>query len=105
MIEQELGLVQVVAHGAHLLLALHLGSADCLVSAGLVAERLVGISQLLLYHAAVAVSLLKQGSSFLESILVCVGTPVSRDQAVRGRRLRPAFLLETLLHIADVALN
>merc|ERR1711936_1220987 len=98
-------LVQVVAHGAHLLLALHLGSADRLVGAGLVAERLVGISQLLLYHAAVAVSLLKQGSSFLESILVCVGTPVSRDQAVRGRRLRAAFLLETLLHIADVALS
>merc|ERR1712203_131870 len=57
-------LVQVVAHGAHLLLALHLGSADCLVGASLVAERLVGISPMLLYHAAVAVSLLKQGSSF-----------------------------------------
>ena len=41
-------LVEVVAHGSHLLLALHLGPADRLVGASLVAERLVGVGQLLL---------------------------------------------------------
>ena len=41
-------LVEVVAHGSHLLLALHLGPADRLVGAGLVTERLVGVGQLLL---------------------------------------------------------
>merc|ERR1719234_1872475 len=55
-------LVQVVAHGAHLLLALHLCTADGLVGASLVAERLVGVGKLLLNHATLAVGLLKQGS-------------------------------------------
>ena len=41
-------LVKVVAHGSHLLLALHLGPADRLVGASLVAEGLVGVGQLLL---------------------------------------------------------
>merc|ERR1719447_2171404 len=70
-------LVEVVAHGAHLLLALHLGTADRLVGASLVAEGLVGVSKLLLNHATVAVGLLKQGSCLLQSILVGVGAPVS----------------------------
>merc|ERR550519_2152439 len=75
-------LVQVVAHGAHLLLALHLGTADRLVSASLIAKRFVGVGKLLLNHATVAVGLLKQGSCLLQSILVGVGAPVSGDEAV-----------------------
>merc|ERR1719412_852306 len=70
-------LVQVVAHGAHLLLALHLGTADRLVGASLIAKRLISVGKLLLNHATVAVGLLKQGSCLLQSILVGVGAPVS----------------------------
>ena len=42
-------LVQVVAHGAHLLFALHLGPADRLVRARLVAQALVRVCKLLLH--------------------------------------------------------
>merc|ERR1719186_137366 len=51
-------LIQVVAHGPHLLLALHLGTADCLVGASLIAKRFVSVSKLLLNHATITVGLL-----------------------------------------------
>merc|ERR1719370_976353 len=98
-------LVQVVAHGAHLLLALHLRAADRLVCASLVAQALVRVRKLLLHHAAVAVSLLQKSPGLLESVLVGISPPVRGDQVVRGDRLGPALLLETLLHVADVALD
>merc|ERR1719264_617476 len=98
-------LVQVVAHGAHLLLALHLGTADRLVGASLIAQRLVGVGKLLLNHATVAVGLLKQGSCLLQSILVGVGAPVSGDEAVGGGGLGSALFLEPLLNTPDVPLD
>merc|ERR1719382_1446078 len=98
-------LIQVVAHGAHLLLALHLGTADCLVGASLIAKRFVGVSKLLLNHATITVGLLKQGSCLLQSILVGIGAPVSRDEAVSGGGLGTALLLKPLLHTTDVALD
>merc|ERR1719370_2223974 len=91
--------------GAHLLLALHLGTADCLVGASLIAKRLIGVGKLLLNHATVAVGLLKQGSCLLQSILVGVGAPVGRDEAVCGGGLGPALLLESLLNVPDVPLD
>merc|ERR1719239_2051939 len=69
-------LVQVVGHGAHLLLALHLGTTDRLIGASLITKRFIGVGKLLLNHATVAVGLLQQGSCLLQSILVGVGAPV-----------------------------
>merc|ERR1719323_1888418 len=55
-------LVTVGLQGLDLGLQLHLGSLDGLVGAGLVGQGLVGVLQLLLHHAAGAVSLLQQGA-------------------------------------------
>ena len=45
-------LVEVVAHVAHLVLALHLRALDCLVLASLVAQTLVSVSKLSLHQTA-----------------------------------------------------
>merc|ERR1719397_2213635 len=98
-------LVQIVAEGGHLLLALHLGALNGLICAGLVAERLVGVSQLLLHVATVPVSLLQQGPSLLQCILVCVCTSVSGNEVVLGCSLCTVLLLKLGLHAADVVLQ
>merc|ERR1719365_202157 len=98
-------LVQVMAHGSHLLLALHLGPADRLVGASLVAQALVCVCKLLLHHATVAISLFQQGPCLLQGVLVCICTTVRRNKVVRGNCLGAALLLKPLLDVPDVALD
>merc|ERR1719187_1953021 len=98
-------LIQVMAHGGHLLLTLHLGSADGLVGASLVAQAFIRISELLLHHPAVTVGLLQESASLLQGVLVGIGPAVSRDKVVSGNSLGAALILKPLLNIADVALD
>merc|ERR1712198_725021 len=65
-----------MAHGSHLLLALHLGPADRLVGASLVAQA-----------------------------LVCICTTVRSNKVVRGNGLGAALLLKPLLDVPDIALD
>merc|ERR1719175_561828 len=98
-------LVQVLAHGSHLLLALHLGPADRLVGASLVAQALICVCKFLLHHATVAISLFQQGPCLLQGVLVCICTTVGRNKVVRGNGLGAALLLKPLLDVPDVALD
>merc|ERR1719175_183000 len=98
-------LVQVMAHGSHLLLALHLGPTDRLVGASLVAQALVCVCKFLLHHATVAISLFQQGPCLLQGVLVCICTTVRRNKVVRGNSLGAALLLKPLLDVPDVALD
>merc|ERR1719346_208874 len=87
-------LVTVSLQGLDLGLQLHLGSLDGLVGAGLVGQGLVGVLQLLLHHAAGAVSLLQKGAGLLQCVLVGVGLALGGDEAVMGHLLGPLLLLQ-----------
>merc|ERR1719346_128533 len=97
-------LVTVGLQGLDLRLQLHLGSLDGLVGAGLVGQGLVGVLQLLLHHAAGAVSLLQQGAGLLQSVLVGVGLPLSIDELVMGDLLGSLLLLELCLGLPQLKL-
>merc|ERR1719323_2517397 len=90
-------LVTVGLQGLDLGLQLHLGSLDGLVGAGLVGQGLVGVLQLLLHHAAGAVSL-------LQSVLVGVGLALSIDELVMGHLLGPLLLLQLGLGLPQLQL-
>merc|ERR1719389_1581246 len=97
-------LVTVGLQGLHLGLQLHLGALDGLVGAGGVGQRLVGVGQLLLHHAAGAVSLLQQSPRLLQSVLVGVGLPLSVDQLVVSNLLGPLLVLQLGLGLPQVQL-
>merc|ERR1719323_1837271 len=97
-------LVTVGLQGLDLGLQLHLGSLDGLVGAGLVGQGLVGVLQLLLDHAAGAVSLLQQGAGLLQSVLVGVGLALGRDELVMGHLLGPLLLLQLGLGLPKLQL-
>ena len=62
--------------------------------AGLVAEGLVGVCQLLLHLTPRAVSLLQHGARLLQRVLVGVRASISCKQVVMRNRLGMANLLE-----------
>merc|ERR1719195_406789 len=97
-------LVTVGLQGGHLGLQLHLGALDGLVGAGGVGQRLVGVGQLLLHHAAGAVSLLQQSPGLLQSVLVGVGLALSVDQLVVSNLLGPLLVLQLGLGLPQVQL-
>merc|ERR1719346_68183 len=97
-------LVTVCLQGLDLGLQLHLGSLDGLVGAGLVGQGLIGVLQLLLDHAAGAVSLLQQGAGLLQSVLVGVGLALSVDELVVGHLLGPLLLLQLGLGLPQLQL-
>merc|ERR1719361_2598531 len=74
-------LVQIGTKGLHLLVQLPLGALDGLVSAGLVAQSLVGVAELLLDDTAGSVGLLQEGAGLLQRVLVAVGLAVSSDES------------------------
>merc|ERR1719400_720982 len=71
-----------------------LGSLNGLVCAGLLTESLISISQFLLNHAAGAVSLLKEGARFFQSILVRVSLALSIDKLIMSMLLCSLLLLQ-----------
>merc|ERR1719150_2881406 len=97
-------LVTVGLQGLHLGLQLHLGALDGLVGAGGVGERLVGVGQLLLHHAAGPVGLLEEGAGLLQGVLVGVGLALGIDQFVVSYLLGPLLILQLGLGLPQVQL-
>merc|ERR1719389_195158 len=97
-------LVTVGLQGLDLRLELHLGALDGLVGAGLVRQRLVSVLQLLLHHAAGAVSLLQESAGLLQSILVGVGLALSIDQFVMSNLLGSLLILKLGLGLSQLEL-
>ena len=80
-----------------LLFALPLGGGECLVLASLVAQRLVGVGQLLLQLPSGPVSLVQQSARLLQGVLAGVRAAVSGNQQVMSGRFGARFLLESSL--------
>merc|ERR1719201_3078089 len=97
-------LIEVAGESGHLGLDLHLGGLDGLVLASLVAEGLVGVSQLLLHHASGTVCLLQQSAGLLQSILVGVALAVGDDQSVVGLLLGQLLALQLGLSLPQTEL-
>merc|ERR1719150_234554 len=97
-------LVTVGLQGLHLGLQFHLGALDGLVGAGGVGQRLVGVGQLLLHHAAGPVGLLQQGAGLLQGVLVGVGLALGIDQLVMGDLLGSLLVLKLGLGLPQVEL-
>merc|ERR1719150_3147102 len=97
-------LVTVGLQGLHLGLQLHLGPLDGLVGAGGVGQRLVGVGQFLLHHAAGPVGLLQQGAGLLQGVLVGVGLALGIDQLVVSDLLGSLLVLKLGLGLPQVEL-
>merc|ERR1712050_286891 len=94
--------IQISLELAELILELPLSSSDGLILIGQVSKSLIGVGQLLLSSAALAVSSLQKSAAFLQGILHGSSLAVSCNLGISSLGLQGRLLINLSLGITDL---